>query len=292
MWSCPEQNHGDRHHRLVVDRALLVAGGDPPVLLEPVEAALDPVALAVGGLVEAGLAGLVGFGGDHHPDPAAAQPGPHDREAVALVASDPLGPDPGPTTPRAAGGAAGAGSFDRRAGKQRLDLGDLVALATGEGRGHRLAAAFDAQVQLGGVAATAAPQCLILRVCDPFFGRLGPDGGAPRRRAGGRGRRCRPGGAAASQAPRPGRPGSAAPPAPDPRRPGGASRRSGPTPWARGRSGRAGRATASRSAGSTRWPPRSAGGRWVGGPSWDVVVAAAGPAVPTAHRSVLARFVP
>jgi site-specific DNA recombinase len=55
-----------------------------------------PVALAVGGPVEAALAGLVRLVRDHRPDAAAAQVAPQAGEAVALVARDRGRADPGP----------------------------------------------------------------------------------------------------------------------------------------------------------------------------------------------------
>src|SRR5690242_15890719 len=48
----PDSRGGDDHHRPVVDRALLVAGGQPTPLFEPIDAALHDVAPRVDGLVE------------------------------------------------------------------------------------------------------------------------------------------------------------------------------------------------------------------------------------------------
>jgi hypothetical protein len=43
----PEQDGREGQHREVISRPLLVAGGDPAVLLEAVDEALDDIALAV-----------------------------------------------------------------------------------------------------------------------------------------------------------------------------------------------------------------------------------------------------
>lgn len=73
-------------HGEVVGGAFLVAGGDTALLFETVDQALHPVALAVGGLVEVGLAPLAFPGWDHGPDAAAAQAVPCRWAGVALVA--------------------------------------------------------------------------------------------------------------------------------------------------------------------------------------------------------------
>src|SRR4029450_7895836 len=90
----------DGDHRQVVALALLVPGGDPAELLELVDRALHSVALAVSGLVEAALTGLVGLGRDHRPDPTPAQVAPQARVAVALVNGHRVRPDPRPTPTR------------------------------------------------------------------------------------------------------------------------------------------------------------------------------------------------
>src|SRR4029450_13919460 len=98
--SQPQQDHRDRHHRLVVDPALLVAGGDAAVLLEAVDAPFHLIAQLVRGLVEARVASLVGLCRDHHADPTTAQLGAHAGIAVALVASQPVGVAAGAAPPR------------------------------------------------------------------------------------------------------------------------------------------------------------------------------------------------
>jgi hypothetical protein len=65
---------------------------------------LHLIALPIGGLVEAGLAGLVGLGRDHRPDATPAQVAPQAGVAVALVTSHRVRAQPGP---------APAGPLDR-----------------------------------------------------------------------------------------------------------------------------------------------------------------------------------
>ncbi len=78
---------------------LLVTGGDRPVPLEPVDEALDPVALPVGGAVEPPGAALVAPGRDHRADPP-PQLTLRLPAAVALVPGHALGAQLRPPAPR------------------------------------------------------------------------------------------------------------------------------------------------------------------------------------------------
>jgi hypothetical protein len=126
----------------------------------------DPIAAAVGGPVEAGLASLVRLGGDHRPDATTAQQPPGAGERVALVGDQRGWPLARLTPPRPPIGPA---ALDRPGLQQGRQLGDLVALPRGSQHHQRPATALPAQVQLGAHPATAAPQCLIWRMCDPLF---------------------------------------------------------------------------------------------------------------------------
>src|SRR5437016_4869411 len=78
-----------------VDGELVVAGGEVPVLLEPVHAPLDDAPLAVRTLVQWGLAvafDLVAPLRDDRDDLAVGQPSRDRRVAVPLVAGDFPGP--------------------------------------------------------------------------------------------------------------------------------------------------------------------------------------------------------
>src|SRR5215212_11753715 len=67
---------------------LLVAGGDRPVLLEPVDGAPDPAARPASGAVEAHAPPrLLLLAGDDRPDPPPPQVGADAPPGVALVAS-------------------------------------------------------------------------------------------------------------------------------------------------------------------------------------------------------------
>src|SRR4030095_10025630 len=124
--SQPQQDHRDRHHRLVVDPALLVAGGDAAVLLEAVDAPFHLIAQLVRGLVEARVASLGGLCRDHPADRTTAPLGAHAGIAVALVASQPVGVAAGSARPRP---PVWAGPFDRRARAPRAHPGAPLALA-------------------------------------------------------------------------------------------------------------------------------------------------------------------
>lgn len=143
---------------MVGDLQFLVAGGDGPVLLEAVDQPFDPVALAVGGAVEADAAARFGLeAGDDGPNPSATQVGPDRPARVALVADDTGGP---------AAGSAAAGPLDAAPLQQRGDLRRLVALARGQDEADRLAAALGAEVELGREAAAGAAEGL---GAAPFF---------------------------------------------------------------------------------------------------------------------------
>jgi hypothetical protein len=158
----PDERRGELDHGQVVARALVVPGGHPAELLEPIHAALDPVALGVGHPVEPRPAALVGPGGDHRADPAAAQLRPHARIRVALVGGQPLRPR---TRPTPSGTAGQAGPLDRPGIQQRWQQRGLVPLPGSDQDRQRPPTALDAQVQLAAQPAAAAPQGLILRLC-------------------------------------------------------------------------------------------------------------------------------
>src|SRR5688572_7318418 len=116
----------------------LVAGGDGAVLLEAVDGALHPVALAVGRPVEAdAAAGLVFAAWDDRSDAAKAQVGAYGTPRVAPVAAHPIGAHPG---------AAASRPRHRASLQQRRQLGRFLALAGGQQAAERLAAALGAQV--------------------------------------------------------------------------------------------------------------------------------------------------
>jgi hypothetical protein len=163
----PNQERGDHHHRLIVDRPLLEAGRDRAELLEAVEASLDhipaPIALPVKGerpTRPAGTAGtLVGPLGNGVRDTTAAQQPPTPRVAVALVADQVVGSLAGPTPP--------ARSWDRDGVKDRFQLGAVVALAGRKDHAQRPATPVAAEVDLGGQPAPGPAERLGLVMDDP-----------------------------------------------------------------------------------------------------------------------------
>ena len=89
----PDHQRGDDHHSPVVDRPLLIAGGDPAPLFEPVHAPLNYVASPVDVRIEAPLAtrvpraliSLVAPLGNRVRDAKLSQHLPTARGRVALV---------------------------------------------------------------------------------------------------------------------------------------------------------------------------------------------------------------
>src|SRR6476620_10608291 len=77
---------------MIVDGAFLVAGCDAARLREPVDQALDPVALAIGGAIKAGIAARVALGWDHW--------GARGRTGIGFVAGNLERAQPRPTPPR------------------------------------------------------------------------------------------------------------------------------------------------------------------------------------------------
>src|SRR3954463_2781169 len=83
----PEQDHADVDHGEIVLATLLIAGGNAPGLLEPIDQPLNSVAQPIGRTVEVALTRLVLPGWDHRSDVAPTHAGASGRAAVALVPS-------------------------------------------------------------------------------------------------------------------------------------------------------------------------------------------------------------
>ncbi len=131
---------------------LVVARRDGAVLFEPVEEPFDLVAFAIGGSVEAGLGWLIPTAGNDGPDAALAQRTADGAAAVAFVASQPVGAQPGPTR---------SSSFDGATVQQARQGELLMALPTGQGEDERLATPFGADVDFGGEATPAPAERLL-----------------------------------------------------------------------------------------------------------------------------------
>src|SRR3954453_14803084 len=148
----PEKNRSDGDHSEIVGGTLFISCGDASKALQPVDQALDDVALAVCLAVEVGLAALVGFGRDHRRDAALAQSEPDAPAAVGLVTSQLGRPQARPSP---------ADAPDCAAIDQGGDLLAVMHLAAGQGERDRLAVALAAHMDLGREAAARAAERLI-----------------------------------------------------------------------------------------------------------------------------------
>lgn len=136
----PEEDGGDGEERMKGFLEFVVAGGDGPVLLEPVDRALDRVALPVGGTVKAyAAARLPRLARDDRSDPALTQIGADGLAGVAHVPGHARRPDPRSASP----------PCHRSPLQQRLGLSRLMPLSRRQHPGDGLAAPLGPQVELG-----------------------------------------------------------------------------------------------------------------------------------------------
>jgi hypothetical protein len=135
-----------------------VARRQAPKLLEPVDQPFHLVALPVERPVERSRPPLVLLVGNRDADASPPQIRPQLPAAVALVSHDALWPQPRPSS---------SWPLDRPLLHQLLKGGRLVALSRRQDKGYWLAAALDANVDLGAKAAFAPTERLGVWV--PFF---------------------------------------------------------------------------------------------------------------------------
>jgi hypothetical protein len=150
----------------VADGEFVVSGGDGAVAFEPVDAALDGVALlvdlrverwwtaAVGSFVLA-VADLVGFLRDGAPDTPPSQIAAVGSGSVGLVRQRSI---------RSGAGPAAADAGDSDTAQYHLELRGVAALPGGDDQGEWLLGLFGGQVQLGGPPASRLPQRVISRL--------------------------------------------------------------------------------------------------------------------------------
>src|SRR3954466_7324852 len=131
---------------------LVVAGGDPPELLELADEPLDQVAPPVGLAVEVGVLGLVGPARDDRRDTLPAQGVEQPGGRVRLVGDHRPGLPARPTPPAGAQGAPL---------EQRPDADQVVTLPAGQVDRHGTAAGVAAEVELGREAAAGAAERLL-----------------------------------------------------------------------------------------------------------------------------------
>ena len=86
--SLPEQNGCDQPHGLIVLDMLVVAAGETPKVLHPVDGSLDAIAQAVDRHIERPITVPIRAESDSNAHTALTQVAPNDRIAVALGAND------------------------------------------------------------------------------------------------------------------------------------------------------------------------------------------------------------
>jgi hypothetical protein len=165
----PDDDGGENHHRLVVDRPLLIARGDPTLLLEQSAAALHHVAPRLDRLVEeegsswlnCALPSLGKSLGNRVRDPPLPQQSATARAPVAFVGDEAVGPGPWLPPP--------AGARSTNAVQNGLELRAVMALPWRDDDGERTPMAVTGEVEFGGQSAPAASESFIGRMGDPFF---------------------------------------------------------------------------------------------------------------------------
>ncbi len=146
----PEDNGGQNEHGAVIEGTLLVAGGHPAPLLEPIDAALDHVASRVGCLVEdqrtprssGSLRALVAPLWNGVLDLSLPQPAPTPCIAVPFVGDEVIWTRPGSPT--------SCGAWDPDALQNWYQLRTVMALSWSDHNGEGPPAPVTGEVKLGG----------------------------------------------------------------------------------------------------------------------------------------------
>jgi hypothetical protein len=131
---------------MVICGTLLIASGQAPELLTPIDEPLDAVTQAVEGSLERPLATFILLARDRDPDAMLASVLSNLPAAVPFIAHHAL---------RAALGAAWSTALDGPALHELFENHRLVSLPRREHQGHQLAAPFGPQVDFGTEAAPA-----------------------------------------------------------------------------------------------------------------------------------------
>jgi hypothetical protein len=165
----PDDDGSDDDHCPIIDRPLLVAGGQATPLFEPIDATLDHVAAGVDGFVEDPWAtgsgrtscALIAALWDRVRDPPAAQQLPTARIAVAFVGNETIWSRPG-TSPSAR-------SWDANPIQDRRQLRAVMTLSCRNDHRERSPLPITGHMELGRQPSPAAPESLVARVLDPLF---------------------------------------------------------------------------------------------------------------------------
>jgi len=148
----------------VADGEFVVAGGEPAVVFEVVEAALDGVSVlvpcwvegwgsAAGGAASSSVSGLVGWHGDGRRDLVSSEPGAVGAGGVGLVGEDSLGSLPG---------ASGSGAGDADLLEHGDELWAVAVLTRGEQEREHPTVLVDRGVGLGAPPAAGATQGVVV----------------------------------------------------------------------------------------------------------------------------------
>src|SRR5262245_25354048 len=134
---------------MIVDSALLITGRQTPVVFQPIDQPLDPLAQAVDGPIKGTGPVFILLPRDGDADPVASQVLPNLATAVGLVTHQ---------TPRPAFGTPAPAPFHSPAGRQGFEGHGFVPLARGEDQRHQLAPAFRTEMDFCTEAALAAAE--------------------------------------------------------------------------------------------------------------------------------------
>ena len=139
---------------MVIDSALLITGRQTPVVLQPVDQPLDPLAEAVDGPIKGTGAVFILLAWNGDADTMAPEVLADLATAIGFVAHE---------ATRSAFGAPASAPFHRAACHQGFEGHSFVPLARGEDQRHQLPPAFRADMHFGAEAALTATERFGLR---------------------------------------------------------------------------------------------------------------------------------
>ncbi len=143
---------------MVVSAELLVARGNPTVLLDSIDESLHAIALSIDLLVEGTSSSLIGLAWNGHRDAVTPKIPPHRPAAIAFVSAQ---------SSRPLFGAPRTGLSDLSLLHQRHEGALLVALSGGQHDGHGQPFFLGAQMRFGRKASSTAAQRLSFKDPSP-----------------------------------------------------------------------------------------------------------------------------